>query len=449
MARVRSHAFALSPVPLLALYLAVLLAPLALAYLQGLPPRHWRDELSSALALVAFAGILVEFLLSGRFRTISGRIGIDVTMRVHQLMARAFTVFVLVHPFLYATPLMNRPLPWDETGQFTLGLTTTTFVTGLIAWIVLMVMVVFAIFREQRSGSYEAWRAAHGVAAVAIAGFGAHHTLEAGRYSAHPWLQWFWAALLAIALFTLLWVYLVKPLRQLRNPYAVHSVRPIAERTWELTITPANGRLNFAAGEFVWLNVGHSPFSVYENPFSVASAPADGDQLAFVIKEVGDFTRRIGEVPLGTRCFLDGPHGHLSVPGSEAAGIALIAGGVGIAPVLSILRQLRHERDARPLVLLYGNRLREQIVYEDELKQMQNDLDLQVRFALAEPPPGWQGHSGAIDETLLRTVLDRPGAKSWRYILCGPQPMIESVEKTLLSLGVASSNVISEQFYYD
>jgi len=449
MARPRSHAFALPAVVLLGLYLVVLLAPLALSWTQGLPARHWRDELSSGLALAAFSGLLAEFLLSGRFRTISGRIGIDATMRVHQLMARAFTVFILVHPFLYVTPFMNPQLPWDETERYTLGLTTTTFVTGAIAWVALMVMVVFAIFREQRSGSYEGWRAAHGIAAVIIAGFGAHHTLEAGRYSADPLLWWFWIALLAVAALTLIWVYLVKPLSQLRQPYAVRSVRPIAQRTWELNIAPDRKPLAFAAGQFVWLNVGHSPLSMAENPFSIASAPASADHLSFVIKEAGDFTSRVGEVQTGTRCYVDGPHGHLVIPGREAPGIALIAGGVGIAPVLSILRQLRHEGDERPIVLFYGNRVREQIVYAEEFRDMQNDLDLRVEYALAEPPDNWDGHSGVIDADLLRTVLDRPNAKAWRYVICGPQPMIESVEQTLLSFGVSSGNVLSEQFYYD
>ena len=447
--RRRMQAFALPAIALLALYLLVLLAPLALAWAQGLPTRHWRDELSTALALVGFSGVLVEFLLSGRFRTISGHIGIDATMRVHQLMARAFTLFILVHPFLYATPFLNQPLPWDETARDTLGLTTTTVFTGLIAWIALMVMVALAIFREQRSGSYEGWRAAHGFAAVVIAGFGAHHTLEAGRYSGDPMLWWFWAVLLTIAAITLLWVYLVKPLSQLGQRYTVHSVRPIAQRTWELNIAPQNKPLDFAAGQFVWLNVGHSPFSLAENPFSIASAPASADQISFVIKEVGDSTSRIGGVQPGTRCYLDGPHGHLRVPAPEAPGIALIAGGVGIAPMLSILRQLRHERDARPVVLFYGNRVREQIVYENELRDMPNHLDLRVEYALAEPPPQWDGYLGMIDADLLRTVLDRPDAKSWRYIICGPQAMIESVEKTLLSCGVPSGNVLSEQFYYD
>jgi predicted ferric reductase len=435
---------------LVALYAAVLVAPLALAWAQDLPPRHWRDELSSALAMVAFTGVLAEFLLSGRFRTISGRIGIDATMRVHQLMARSFCVFLLVHPFIYASALTGTLRPWDTTGQYTLGLSLPTLATGLAAWIILFVMVAFAIFREQRSGSYEGWRAAHGFAAVLVVGFGAHHTLEAGRYSAHPGLFWFWVALLALAAFTLIWVYIIKPLSQIRHPYAVRAVRPAALKTWELDIAPMKGEaIPFDAGQFVWLNVGNSPFSLGENPFSIASGPSQRDRLSFIIKEMGDFTGQIGEVKPGTPCYIDGPHGHLSIAGSRAPGICLIAGGVGIAPILSIARELHATRDPRPVVLLYGNRVKEQIVGEDELRAMQADIDLDVEFVLAEPPPGWDGRTGVIDKSLLRSVAERPDGAAWLYAICGPQAMIEAVEKTLMSLGVPGRNVISEQFYYD
>lgn len=62
--------------------------------------------------MIAFAILLIEFVLSGRFQLISDNMGMDVTMRLHQLLARTALVFVLVHPFLYQTPF-NPPLPWD------------------------------------------------------------------------------------------------------------------------------------------------------------------------------------------------------------------------------------------------------------------------------------------------------------------------------------------------
>jgi predicted ferric reductase len=402
------------------------------------------------LALAAYAAILIEFVLSGRFRTVSGSIGIDNTMRFHQLMARWLTVFIVVHPFLYVTPLMGHPLPWDTTRDLTLGLSDASLATGLIAWLGLVALVLLAIFREQRDTSYEAWRLSHGIAAVLVALLGAHHTIDAGRYSARPALAAFWLILLAVALFTLLWVYALKPAWQLRNPYELRSVRQIALKTWELVVAPKQGEaIAFSAGQFVWLNVGHSPFSLCENPFSIASAPAARDQLAFVIKEVGDFTRSLGRLPPGTIAYVDGPHGNLTLAGRTGHGIALIAGGIGIAPLLGILRQLRLDRDKRPIVLLYGNRVREQIIYADELSAMQAELDLRIEHVLGEPPADWPGRTGIIDAATLGAVFGQPTARSWLYFVCGPLPMIESVEKALLSMGVSGRQIVSERFYYD
>jgi predicted ferric reductase len=403
----------LRPLLLIALYVGLVLAPILFAYAQGLPPRKWQDELSSGLALSAFAGVLIEFVLSGRFRLVSGHIGIDTTMRFHQLMARSFTMFILVHPFLYVTPMMNPPLPWDTTGRLTLGLTIGSFATGLIAWLALMLIVFFAIFREQRGGSYEAWRLSHGIAAVVIAVFGAHHTIDAGRYSGDSALAVFWVVLLTIAIFTLVWVYALKPYWLRQHPYSVRSVRQVAARTWELVVTPGEGDvIDFSSGQFVWLNVGHSPFSLYENPFSIASAPASRDHLSFVIKEMGDFTRSIGQIAPGTVAYVDGPHGNLTLQNRNGAGIALIAGGVGIAPLLSILRQLCHERDTRPIVLLYGNRVRDQIVHAEGPAGMQKVLDLRIEHVLGEPPQGWQERTGVIDAGSVTDILARPARRT-------------------------------------
>jgi predicted ferric reductase len=454
-AKSRSHrsstqSYGLRPSLLLVLYLGLILAPLGLAYVQGIPSRRWADELSSGLALSAYAGLLIEFVLLGRFHLVSDAIGIDTTMRFHQLIARSLTVIILLHPFLYATPLMGHSLPSDTTERLTLGLTSLSMWTGLVAWLALMVMVLLAIFRDQWDVRYETWRLSHGIAAVILALFGAHHTIEAGRYSGDPTLATYWLVLLAVALFTLLWVYALKPALQLRNPYEVRSARQIALKTWELVVAPKQGEaIDFAPGQFVWLNVGRSPFSLRENPFSIASAPGEKKHLSFVIKEAGDFTRGIGRIAPSTIAHVDGPHGNLTIGNRAGAGIALIAGGVGIAPLLSILRELCRTKETRPIVLLYGNRLQEQIVYAEELAEMQGELDLRVEHVLGEPPASWQGRTGVIDAALIKEIFGNPAAATWLYLVCGPLPMIEGVEKALLSLGVPGRQIVSERFYYD
>jgi NAD(P)H-flavin reductase len=93
--------------------------------------------------------------------------------------------------------------------------------------------------------------------------------------------------------------------------------------------------------------------------------------------------------------------------------------------------------------------VREQIVYADELSEMQADLNLRVEHALGEPPLNWQGRTGVIGPAMLAAVFSHPDARSWLYFVCGPLPMIESVEKALLAKGVPVRQIVSERFYYD
>jgi predicted ferric reductase len=237
----------------------------------------------------------------------------------------------------------------------------------------------------------------HGAGAVLIAVTGMHYTLNAGRYSSDPVLAGFWILLLAAALGSLVYSYVIMPLKEASQPYQVTSARKIAQRTWELTIKPQRGDgLQFEAGQFVWLNLGHSPFSLHENPFSISSASGQEAGIQFVIRQAGDLTNHMGEVAPGTTTFLDGLHGNLTLKGRSGRGIALIAGGVGVAPLLSIARQLDKESDPRPLVLVYGNRLADQIVYEDELKLLagKNNRGCQTCAVRTGTWVGWSRRHG-------------------------------------------------------
>ncbi|MFT7107771.1 MAG: putative ferric reductase [Yoonia sp.] len=170
----------------------------------------------------------------------------------------------------------------------------------------------------------------------------------------------------------------------------------MTQKQWELTIEP-NGHagLAYEAGQFSWLNVGHSPFSMKENPFSICSAPAIGPEVSFMIKEPGDFTRTISQIELGSVAYLDGHFGSLTVEGRNELGVAFIAGGVGIAPLLGSIRQMRQTGDPRKVKLICGNRVAEHIAYRSEL-----DAE-DVTYVLSEPTEAWQGETGFIELSAL------------------------------------------------
>lgn len=418
---------------LILFYLLIALAPLALAAGSGRPPRPVMDEIASGMAMVAFAILLMEFVLSGRFRSISGRVGLDVTMRFHQLLARTALVLALAHPFLYTLPFAAEGLA-----------------TGVLAFVLLPGFVILSIARDRIGWRYETWRLAHGLGALAIAVLVLIHARHAGRYSADPQLAGLWAVLTAAAVLSLAHVYLVKPLLARRHPWEVTGLRQLAERTWEVVLSPRGHEgISYRAGQFAWIRIGAPVFSLRENPFSIASAPGEGKDLRFVIKELGDFTATLSGIPLGTRAYVDGPHGNLVLEGRQGSGIAFIAGGVGIAPMLSLLRQLEIDGDPRPTVLVYGNRHAGQIACTEDLARMRRQHRTEVVQVLSEPPDGWEGERGMVDAALIARLFTEARHRDWLYVLCGPAPMMEGVEEALLDLGVAPRQIISERFQHD
>ncbi len=434
----------MKPLFLIMAYLVAVTLPLILSAWVGGPPRPFHQELASGLGILAFSMVLMEFILSGRFKAISNGVGLDVTMRFHQMMARTALVFALLHPFLYQGTPSGGQRPWDPTRELTITTDFSALSTGIVAYLLLASLALLAIGRTQLDYKYETWRLLHGIGALLIAVLLWHHTVYAGRYGSQPVMTWVWLAMTGVAVGSLLTVYLLVPLLQKARPWRVASVTQLTPKQWELTVQPdGHSGLDYKAGQFVWLNVGNSPFSMKENPFSICSAPAAGPEISFMIRELGDFTRTIGQIKTGTVAYLDGAYGNLSIDGRTEPGVALIAGGVGLAPLLGILRQMRLTGDSREVTLIYGNRVIDQVAYRDELGA--DD----VIYVLSEPPETWQGETGVIDAALMDRVFSEREFSEWVFVMCGPRIMMDVVEDHLINRGTPSHRILSERFNYD
>jgi predicted ferric reductase len=434
----------MKPFLLIVAYLVLVAMPLLLSWLTVGAPRPFHQELASGLGILAFSMILMEFILSGRFQSVSNGIGMDVTMRIHQAMARTALIFAMIHPFLYQSTPSGGQRPWDPTRQLTITTDFFSLSTGIAAFLLLPSLVLLAIGRSQLDYKYEIWRLMHGIGALSIAVLLFHHTTHAGRYGSQPVMTWVWLTMTSIAVGSLLYVYFLVPLWQKSRLWQVSSVTRLTPKQWELSVEP-NGHkgLDYKAGQFVWLNVGNSVFSMKENPFSICSAPAAGAEVSFMIKELGDFTRTIGQIKLGSPAYLDGPFGNLSVDGRTEPGVALIAGGVGLAPLVGILRQMRLTADPRKVKVIYGNRAVDQIAYRDELGNED------VVYVLSEPPENWHGETGIIDAKLIDRVFSDQEIREWVFVLCGPAIMMNIVEDRLIERGTPSHRILSERFDYD
>lgn len=437
----------LQPLAVGLLYAGLALAPIGLAATAyPLEARPSVDDIASALGLVAFAVLLVEFLFSGRYRWVSGRIGIDRTMRIHRWVAYATTALILIHPFLYAGP-GGSPWPWFSGRDPALGLATGSLAAGVAAWVLVAALVLTAVDRRGLPVRHEIWRAAHTAGALLLGALVAVHAFTAGGYSSTPLLAGFWGLLMTGALASVLLVHVLRPWQQRRAPYVIRTVDRVGANTWCVRLVPRSGRgrhdaLRFRPGQFAWLKIGGKVFAAGEHPFSMSTAPEEAPEIGFTIKEKGDFTGRIGELEAGMPAHLDGPHGHF-VPDEAEVPTVYVAGGIGIAPVLSHLRAFRSRGDRRPITLVYGCHTAEHIAERAELDALAHVLNLTVHYVVRHAEPGWRGRRGLINRDLLDACLPADQRDRCRYFVCGPEPMMDAVERALRGLGVPRDRIVT------
>jgi predicted ferric reductase len=423
----------------------------------SLPNRPWPDELSSSLAMIGFNIILIEFWLSGRVKLLSKILGIDWVLQVHQLFARTALVFLLVHPFMYTLP--SQPV-WmmGASHQNFLGMTLASGLTGMLSLFALICLVGLAITRKSSEISYEAWRLSHVVLALIIATVGFFHTIDAGRYAQELWMKAYWLLMLGLALLSVAWTYAVKPLIQNKKAYEVMAIQQVSMGIWELVLKhPAAKQMDYQAGQFAWLKIGSSS-PMPENPFSIAScSKQNSSEVSFMIKDVGDFTHQIGQLQVGHKMFVDGPYGNFGVEAfsNNQDQLVMIAGGVGIAPMISILRQMERAQDTslmnKQILLIYGNRVAEQAVNLKNMLKLGSFKHLEVIQLVSEPTKEWQGLKGVLDAAMLQRMLSahQINSKTAQFMICGPAEMIDSVETSLNQFGAPLANIASEKFQYD
>ena len=159
----------------------------------------------------------------------------------------------------------------------------------------------------------------------------------------------------------------------IRRPWEVVEVRPERGSVWTLVMRPVNHQgFPFQPGQFAWLTAGNTPFADKEHPFSLSSSSEMKGMVTQSIKELGKFTNTIKEIKPGTRVYLDGPYGSFSIDRyPEADSFIMIPGGIGVTPIMSMLRSMADRADNRPVLLLYANREWQTVTFREEIEALQ------------------------------------------------------------------------------
>jgi predicted ferric reductase len=200
----------------------------------------------------------------------------------------------------------------------------------------------------------------------------------------------------------------------------------------------------FEPGQFAWLRLADDGTRFAEHPFSYTSSAEDPSVIAFTIRAYEGFSARVARLPVGTRFFVDGPHGGFRVR-ARARGVLLIAYGIGITPTMSILRTAADRGDPRTFMVFYANRLAEDITFRAELEALGERLDLRIVHVLSKPPDDWPDERGRLTPEVLQRHLPHDLAR-WDFFLCGAGAPVDSGTAALADIGIPPERVHAERF---
>jgi predicted ferric reductase len=412
--------------------------------------RGWQRELSVTLGFVGLTLAGWQLAPVSRFTPAQKLFNMDRLYTFHHILSLLSALFVLVH---YLLLLMNFDAGVGI-NNWALNLlnvfsadTPLRAQMGVLSILAYVLISITSVFRQKLNLSYDAWHVLHDFFTVVLVGAGLTHILLVGRYAGTPAMKTLLWAQTALWILAALYIRVFKPLHQLRHPYKITAVRQETEEVFSLDLTPQGFDLPaFHPGQVAWLTVRRSPFSMHRHPFSVASSAYNRNYFTFAIKNLGDFTSTIKDLKVGETVYIDGPFGYYDITQPENKGIVLIAGGIGIAPAMSILRSMRDAKDTRPVHLFYGHKVLQHVEFHDELVALEKQLpNFRYINVLEQPPADWDGYTGFITTKVLKAELPA-NYKKFNFFVCGPLPMMKAVRGCLEALEVSKAQAHFEEF---
>lgn len=202
----------------------------------------------------------------------------------------------------------------------------------------------------------------------------------------------------------------------------------------------------FTAGQFLTVRVLVDGVP-HVRCYSISSSPHTPGYLEISVKRQGLVSGMLhATVRPGSTLMVRPPAGKFVYPAHDDRPVVLIAGGVGITPMISMLRHAVAAEPLRPVTLLYSARGEQELAFREELRWLERrHAHVRVIPTLTEASPGWTGRIGRIDAALLADCTGIPSHAV--FMICGPAEMIEGVRHTLVDqLAVPAAQVRSEVF---
>jgi len=382
--------------------------------------------------------LLVMLLLISRLSWLEGLLGQDRLVRWHRRLGPWPIVLLGSHAVLitigYAQQASVGPL-------HELRILLTSYPDVLMATVAfgLLVMAGVSSFRAARARlRYETWWAVHLYTYLAIALAFAHQLADGVSFVGHPLARVFWAVIWASTAGVVLACRVLLPLwRTLYHRLRVVEVRHEGPGVVSLICSGHHiDRLRVAGGQFLQWRFLRRGMWWQAHPYSISALP-QAPYLRVTVKTLGDFSKSVAELPVGTRVAIEGPYGAVTTDARLGDKVLLVAAGVGVTPMRALLEDLP---DGVDVVVVLRAPTNEDLIFHNEMAPLVAARDGRLHVLVGSR------HRVRLDSRLLGQLV--PDIDGRDVYVCGPEGFTNRVVHASRRLGVSTDRVHKESFAF-
>jgi len=357
--------------------------------------------------------------------------GINESYTAHHFFGGLAFCLLLFHPLFLAYNYLL--ISFRSAALFLLPYTNLAQNLGILGLFVMIFTLVITFYAKLK---YQVWKFTHKFLGLAFIFAFLHTFLIGGDLISNLPLKIYLfvlgiAAITAYFYRTLFADYFVRVF-----DYTLCDIKKHKDKIWELTFLPKNRELKFSPGQFAFVKFFSKELTKEAHPFSFSSAT--GNPLKIAVKELGDYTNKIGNLKVGDSALFEGPFGAFSFRNYSNKKQVWIAGGIGITPFLSMLRSINEEDSNYTIDLYYSVKDEECLAFKEEIEQInKTNKNLKTFFWIT-------CKNGFISADSIKT--ETPDLENRDIFICGPPVMMSSLKSQFLKRGIDKRHIHAEEF---
>ncbi len=241
--------------------------------------------------------------------------------------------------------------------------------------------------------------------------------------------------------------------------------KQLSQEAMEFTLEyPKSNDFSYLPGQFITLVLSIEG-QLYKRCYSLVSSPGIDHELKIAVKKVqgGKVSNYLHQkVQIGDYLNIQKSAGKFKIATSAINynSYYFFAAGSGITPIISMIKTILHTEKKSQIYLMYGNRHQKSIMYDKELKKLNEKSPINIQYYLSQPIVGWSDLwsskkdneyiTGRIDKSEIESFINNnpPISQDCFYFICGPGDMIQNTKISLRSLGVPADRILSENFKF-